>query len=343
VSLQSFRFLWIVVLILAVSFFPQMSVTRADVEEGVTVETEGISPILNDDKLEAEQIAITDALRNALDQVVGTLVSSETETKNYEFIQETIKARTSGYVSNQEVLRRWVEDGYYRVLVRVTVKQDALKQSVDALKLTLIRAGKPRLMVLVPNINISTQIVESMKNAGFPVVDSRNQAEILIIGRIRNELISKSYGVYVEQTYLSLEVNRADSGQTMASKTFTTRGVDIIDNVAFQKALDNGCNLAVDFLKEQLGKQLVDSERTIQLMVNGINYSGLQQLQRRIKATPNVNDVFLRSFNKGNAQFDIETGLLPDQLADFISGWQELNLEITSISGSKIELRHKAI
>lgn len=340
---RRFHWLWIVILIFAVSFYFKTSVTHADAEEGVTVETEGTSPILNDDKLAAEQMAVTDALRKAVDQVVGTLIASETDVKNYELIQDTIKARTSGYVSHQEVLKGWVEDGYYKVLVRATVKQDALKQSVDALKLTLLRAGKPRLMVLVPNLNVSTQIVQSMKNAGFPVVNSKNQAEILVVGNIRSELISKSYGAYAEQAYLSISVSRVDTGQTLVSQTFTTRGVHINESVALQEALNNACNLAVDFLNEQLGKQLVDSERTLQLMVSGINYSDLQQLQRRLKATPNVDNIFLRNFNNGNAQLDLETGFLPDQLADFISNWKELNLEITSISGSKIELRHMAL
>jgi Protein of unknown function, DUF400. len=332
-------------------------------EEGVTIEVEGISPVLNDDKIQAEQMAVTDALRNAVEKVAGALIDVQTDTKNYQLIQDTIKLRSSAYVAGQEILKRWTEDGYYKVLVRVTVKQDALKQSVDALKLTLIRAGKPRLIILVPDLNSATRITQNLKDAGFPVVDPARleadvfaedekslfklavsyQAEILIIGNLRKEFIGETDGIYAERAYLSLRAIRPDSGQTLVAQTFDARGVDISESRAFQKALAGTCDQAVDFLKDQLGKQLVDSERTVQITVSGIDYSELQQLQRYLRATPNVANVFLRSFDNGSAQLDVETGLLPDQLADFISAWKSLYLEITGISGSRINLHHRAL
>jgi hypothetical protein len=369
---KKFVLLFMTILILFVSIAFLSSFTYAAAEEGVTVEVEGVSPIINDDKLQAEQMAITDALRKAIEQVLGTLIDNQTNAKNYQLIEDTIKVQSSGYVSRQEVLKRWVDDdGYYRVLVRATVKQDALKQSVDALKLTLVRAGKPRLMILVPNIDVATQITQSMKDSGFPVVDPERilqlqktgmgapvfdedeknlsnlaatfQAEILVVGNIRKEPIGETDGIFAERAFLSLRAIRADTGQTLVSQTFNARGVDISENLALQKALTNACAQAADFLTEQLGKQLVDSARTLQITLNGINYSELQQLQRRLKATPNISNVYLRNFNNGNALLDLETGLLPDQLADFISGWKDLNLEIISVSGSKIELRRKTL
>jgi len=338
-------------------------------EEGVTVDVEGISPLVNGDKIQAEQMAIVDASRKAVEQVVGTLVASQTDVKDFQLIQDTIKTRASGYVSHQEVLNRWEDKGIYHVILRATVKRNALRQSVDELKLTLIKAGKPRLMILISDPDIASKITENMKDAGFPVVDPGRarqlqksamgakvfdedqqnlsklamslQAEILIVGDIRREFVGEIQGVHADRAYLTLKAIQADTGQTLVSQTFNARGAGLTDDVAFQKALDNASDQAVDFFKEQLGKHLVDSERSLQITADGITYSDLQQLQHRLKATPNVDNVFLRNFNNGNAQLDIDTGLLPDQLADLISGWKELNMEIINISGSKIILRHK--
>jgi hypothetical protein len=343
------------------------NVTHAVNDEGITIEMEGQSPILNDDKVQAEKMAIIDASRKAVEKVVGTLISSETDVKDFQLLQDTIKTRASGYVSNQEVLNSWEDHGYYNVLVRFTIKKAALEQSVDAYKLTLLKAGKPRLMVLMPNLEMVAKISQDMKNAGYPVVDPESipelqnsteakfwndqknlsklatnyQAEILIIGSIRQEPIGKMDGLFSDRAYLSIRAVRADTGQALASQTFNTRGVDLNDDLAFQKALNDATDQAIDYLKEQLGKALVDSERSLQISVDGVNYNDLQQLQRRLKATPNVENVFLRNFNNGNALLEVESGLLPDQLADLISSWKELNMEVINLSGSKIVLHHK--
>jgi hypothetical protein len=334
-------------------------------EEGVSVEVEGISPIVNDDRLLAEEMAVTDALRKAVEQVLGALIDNQTNSKNYQLIQDTIKVKSSGYVSRQTVLKRWIEDGYYKVLVRAVVKRDALRQSVDALQLTLVRAGKPRLLFLIDEPKVTARIAQGMINSGFPVVDpayvekngpgfksfaqsekklselaSAYQAEIIVTGSISKEPAGETDGIVACRAYLSLRAVRADTGQSLVSQTFNDRGVDINQDSAFQKALLKISDRAVVFLREELGKQLVDNARTIQITLNGVNYTELQQFQRRLKATPNVSNVFLRGFSNGNALLDLETGLLADQLAEFISGWTDLNLEITGISGSKINLIH---
>ena len=356
------------VLFFSMAFSFSLSPAYAADDEGVTIEIEGQSPILNDDKVQAEQMAIVDASRKAVEKVVGTLIASETDVKDFQLLRDTIKTRASGYVSNQEVLNSWVDHGYYNVLVRLTIKRAAIKQSVDAYKLTLIKAGKPRLMIVIPDLNLVAKMTQSMQDAGFPVVaperivdlqksggaqvwneDQKTlsklavnyQAEILIIGSIRQEPAGETQGLFTDRAYLSVRAVRADTGQAMVAQTFTSRGVALSDSLAFQKALNDATDQAVDFLKEQLGKKLIDSERNLQITVDGIHYSDLQQLQRHLKATPNVENVFLRNFNNGNAELDVDTGLLADQLADLISSWQELNMEVVNLTGSKIVLHHK--
>jgi len=363
-----FHFFLFLIIILSLSFFFSAKTVYATNEEGVTIEIEGQSPILNDDKVQAEQMAIVDASRKAVEKVVGTLVASETNVKDFQLLQDTIKTRANGYVSDQEVLRRWEDNGYYKVLVRLTIKKADLQQSVDAYKLTLLKAGKPRLMIFIPDFGLVTKVAQYMKDAGFPVIEPERirdlqksglesnistgdqeilaklavsfHAEILIIGNCRQEAIGETQGIFAVQAYLSIRAIRADSGQNLVSQTFSARGVDLNNNLAFQKALNSATDQAVAFLKEQLGKELINSKQSLQIIINGIQYSDLQQLQRRLKATPNVENVFLRNFSNLSAELDIDTGLLADQLADLISSWKELKLEVTNLSASKIVLRH---
>lgn len=337
--------------------------------DGVTIEVEGMAPVLNNDLAQAREMAITDALRKAVEQITGTFIDVNTESKNYQIITDTIKANSEGYVSGYDVLDGWKEQDYYKVRVRATVKRDAVKQTVDSLKLTLLRAGKPRLMILIAEPVAETQLTQGFISSGFPVVDQSKvqqlldtklgqlalsgdgealaqlagqyQAEILIIGNAKPERIGETDGIIACNAYLSVRAVRPDTGETLASQTFNERGVDLSENNAYQKALAKVSDRMVEYLKGQLGKQLVDNERTVQIAIQGITYPELQLIQKQIKNTAGVANVFLRNFSNGSALLDIETSILSNQLADIISGWTDLSLEIVSVSGNKVEVRKK--
>lgn len=341
-------------------------------EEGVVVDVEGESMIMADE-LQAKEMAVTDALRRAVEQVVGTLVDSRTDTKNYQLIQDTIKIKSTGYVAKYDVLKAYKEDGFYKVKVRATVKRDAVKQDVDALKITIAQAGKPRVMVIIDEQSKgggSSQVAEPeitrvlMAN-GFPMVDqtlvqkardggltgrvmtgdrqassrlaSEYKAEILVIGKASGEMLGDFQGLISCQVTLEIRAVRANTGQTLASNSFSEKGVDIAEGAAFKKGLIKASNRAAEYLKGELGKQLTEANRSVQVVVSGISYSDLQTVQKLLKATPAVNNVFLRDFSGGVAQLDVETGLLANQLADQIANWSGITLEITGLADSKVE------
>lgn len=338
-------------------------------EDGVTIEVEGTAPILNNDLPQAKEMAVTDALRKAVEQVTGTFIDIRTESKNYQIIEDTIKANSAGYVANYDILDGWREQDYYKVRIRAIVKRDAIKQSVDSLKLTLLRAGKPRLMILISEPVVVTQLSQSFTSSGFPVVDqdkvqqlmntklgrraldsdgdalsqlaNQYQAEILIIGKTTQERIGETDGIVACNAYLSVRAVRPDTGETLASQTFNERGVDLSENNAYKKALAKVSDRMFEFLKGQLGKQLVDNERTVQIEVRGITYAELQRIQKHLKDTPGVTNVFLRNFGNGSALIDIGTSRLSNQLADIISDWSDLALEVVGISGGKVEVQKK--
>ena len=351
------------------SYFRCTTAADGVTADGVTIEVEGMAPLLNNDLAQAREMAITDALRKAVEQIAGTFIDVRTESKNYQIITDTIKANSEGYVSNYNVLDGWKEQDYYKVRVRATIKRDAVKQTVDSLKLTLLRAGKPRLMILVEEPVVETQLTQGFISSGFPVVDqskvqqllntklgrlalngdgeameqlaSQYQAEILIIGSSKSERIGETDGIIACNAYLNVRAVRPDTGETLASQTFNERGVDLSENNAYQKALAKVSDRMVEYLKGQLGKQLVDNARTVQIAIRGITYAELQLIQKHIKNTPGVSNVFLRNFNNGSALLDLETSILSNQLADIISGWTDLSLEIVNLSGAKVEVQKK--
>jgi len=77
------------------------------------VMVEGVSAIEGGRKDIARDHAIKDALRKAVEQAVGTLISSETVAENYEVLSDRIYSKAEGYVAEYKVLREKEEGDLY--------------------------------------------------------------------------------------------------------------------------------------------------------------------------------------------------------------------------------------
>jgi len=117
------------------------------------VEVEGRAAIVGSDIDSAYQSARADAMRRAVEQIVGVYVESETLTQNFVLVRDEILSRTSGYASIERELERNSKDGVYsvRALVRVyLVKNEAGKRALleDLQKRGVLR--ELRIMVVIP-------------------------------------------------------------------------------------------------------------------------------------------------------------------------------------------------
>lgn len=146
----------------------------------------GLGAILAGDEVKAREDAISAALRNAVEQVVGTMIESQTLVENYQMVEDKIFSKTAGYVQKYDVISsRKQSDSSLEVTVRAVVKLSDLRNDVDAIRTLLQRKGMPRTMVLIEEQNLNhnyyfsvdmnsteTALMDEMMNYGFPFVDA---------------------------------------------------------------------------------------------------------------------------------------------------------------------------
>ncbi len=77
------------------------------------VMVEGVSSIEGGRKDIARDYAIKDDLKKAVEQAVGTFISSETVVENYEVLSDRIYSKAEGYVAEYKVLRDKEEGDLY--------------------------------------------------------------------------------------------------------------------------------------------------------------------------------------------------------------------------------------
>ncbi len=159
----------------------------ANGQDSKTVTATGFGAILAGDMVKAKEDGTNDALRKAVEQVVGTIIDSRTVTENYMLLEDKIYTKTTGYVQSYEVLSTQERiDNSLEVTVRAVVKTADLKNDIEGIITTLRREGMPRLMVLIKEENFGqsqwhystamntaeTALMNTMMGYGFPFVDA---------------------------------------------------------------------------------------------------------------------------------------------------------------------------
>jgi len=174
-------------LILCVLFAVSSLIYAQQPEESKQVIAKGLGAILAGDEVKARDDALASALRNAVEQVVGTMIESDVLVENYQTVEDKIYTKTTGYVQTYDVVSSSKQsDNVFEITIRATVKMSDLRNDLQAIGVLISRKGKPRTMVLIDERNITTNyhqliadlnttettIMNEMMNTGFPFVDA---------------------------------------------------------------------------------------------------------------------------------------------------------------------------
>jgi len=153
---------------------------------GEMITADGFAAIIGGNTVIARDKAVDDALRKAVEQAVGTMISSDSMTENYKVIHDKILARTSGYVEKYKILSEGPERDLYRVRVQAEIGNADLTSDLNALGLLHVMVEKPKVMVIIDEKmgglyeatgsdavgQAESTIMEKLINAGFNVVDA---------------------------------------------------------------------------------------------------------------------------------------------------------------------------
>lgn len=174
-------------------------ISATEEKESKVVTAEGVAILRGKETAVARDQAIEDALRKAVEQAVGTWISSETMVQNYQLLSDRIYSRSQGYVQNYQVLSESKKgENLYSVKVQATIRAGELKDDLEAIGVLMERKRKPRLMVFIAEQNVGepaprfwwggsrevtdltvaeTVINEKFLAKGFPMIDQKAAAK----------------------------------------------------------------------------------------------------------------------------------------------------------------------
>lgn len=126
-----------------------------DISGGV-IQIEGIGALQNKDAAAGYRAAKVDAMRNALEEVQGVYIDSETTVKDSIMASDIIKSRINGLIKGAKVVKRFKDGDGYHVIIEMPVYG---AQSIAASAIPESNAKPqafPAATTFVPNVPTST-------------------------------------------------------------------------------------------------------------------------------------------------------------------------------------------
>ena len=161
-----------------------LPLASAEAEGAVTksVRAKGLAAIIEGDEVAAFQRAKAAALREAVEEAVGTLITGATRVRNFSVIEDHILTGTSGFVSDFAIVEQGPQgDSTYLVVVDASVSLTALSASILGSKLLLEAIDHPRVVCIA---RMRTAPGDGSQRRGLgqsdggPAGGSRDRAEI---------------------------------------------------------------------------------------------------------------------------------------------------------------------
>ncbi len=142
-------------LLLIVLMIVPMSLS--DTFASTPITAEGLAAVVGGNSAIARDQAVNDAQRKAVEQAVGTMISSQTVMENYEVLSDSIYSRTQGYIQNYRIVSEKQEGNLYYTTISANVATGELKNELSALGLLLARKSMPRVMIMVAEQNVGME------------------------------------------------------------------------------------------------------------------------------------------------------------------------------------------
>ncbi len=138
-------------LAIAVNAAPVLAAPTGEVQ---TQEATGQAAILNGDKPAAREKAIADALRQAVQMAVGTIVTSTTEVADFQTKLDQVLTHSQGFVRKYDIVKEGLDGDVVQITIKAQIGMGELNEDLAAKGLLLARKNMPRTMLLIAEQNI---------------------------------------------------------------------------------------------------------------------------------------------------------------------------------------------
>jgi len=147
--------------------------------------------------LTAQDQAIADALRQAVEQACGTFLTAESKSRDYQLVYDKVFADTVGYVREHKVKRVWVQEDITHAEVAAHVSTQKFEKNWAVIAHTVQQENNPRVVIAITDTD-----------AGNDDDPERTLIAGVVQGKLEDFFLSK--GIQLVDKTTATEVNKRD-------------------------------------------------------------------------------------------------------------------------------------
>lgn len=135
-----------------------------------------------------EEEAMRDAMRKALEEGAGTYISSQSETKDYALVKDTVLAKAAGFVLSKEILsKKQTDEGIWVIKMKAVVSVQKVIDTWGAVTTLLEQMGRPKIMIYIretidtkpqEDSAVQTVLENRLQKSGFLLVNKKQMDEV---------------------------------------------------------------------------------------------------------------------------------------------------------------------
>jgi hypothetical protein len=329
------------------------------------IETIGLAaPPAGQPASSARQLAISDAMRNAIEVGVGVFITAETSVQFSEVLEDKIYKKTQGFARLDKILSEGATaSGTYQIRALVTVDGRAIATSLRS----IIRGfNDPRIAVIIgetvegerewKGAATSIAIAKALAEVGFRVIDQRQieqnvgREELLAILDSPRALAQLGTRLKVDLIlYGTARATRFHNAILDRNKLIAFQGVvelslvDVLtaqtiwpnsfEGLNYDGTLENAANATFKLM------QGGGCNAVYLVKVSGFrNFLSFNTFLQNLGATTGVNNVQSRDFDTSGTLIEVEFCGKTEELAIIL---EKLELEVVAITGRELRARAK--
>lgn len=219
-------------------------VALAEDAKKVVVKGEGV--IFQNDQALAKEKAIEQALRMAVEQVVGVYIESATLVENYVTVEDKILSQSKGFVQSWKELSKKVEGGVVIVEIEATVAVAKLKGSLDQIKWAIAKKNYPRIMFLIAEQSVGQAGFSSWWTGGG---GGGGGVSVISMSTVENTLINELGSVgftFVDPSVLAGKIKVKNAYKVSSTQGISNENAREIANLTDAQVVVVGSAVAVD-------------------------------------------------------------------------------------------------
>ncbi len=243
------KYIFQLTIIIVLSIFSTIALSQSASQQITAI---GVATVFGGDKGLARDQAIDDALRNAVEQGLGTFVQSSTLVENYQMVSDNILSWSNGYVKNYLVVSEGMTDATtYQVNIQAELQLSNLKNDWESIRNIINQMSNPRILIIMEEQNIG----QSYDRYHFLSVDMTSAEATLI-----TKFLENGFEV-VDAATMRANIKREQAAAVLAGNT------------------QAAANIA-----KSLGAEVIITGKAVAKVATGINLGGMKSCQANLTA-----------------------------------------------------------